>query len=73
MIALTSTDLRNNAKKYLDLVEKGQEFEIYRNGKPIAILAPHQKQLRNRWKTAEPLDLGGVSLSRLILEERSEE
>jgi prevent-host-death family protein len=72
VVTVTSTELRNHAKRFLDQVEKGQEFEIYRKGRPIAVLLPHRRTSKGRWKKANPLDLGGISLSKLILEERLE-
>ncbi len=41
MITVTFSELRNNAKKYFDAVEEGETIEVYRNGKPIAILSPY--------------------------------
>ena len=72
MVTVTSTELRNHANRFLDQVEKGREFEIYRKGRPIAVLLPHRKISKGRWKKANPLDLGAISLSKLILEERFE-
>ena len=72
MVTVISTELRNHAKRFLDQVEKGQEFEIYRKGRPIAVLLPHRRTSKGPWKKANPLDLGGISLSKLILEERLE-
>jgi prevent-host-death family protein len=70
MLTVTFTQLRNNAKKYFDAVERGETFEIYRRGKPIALLSPLRLDARKRWKRMNPLQLKGVSLSRLILAER---
>jgi prevent-host-death family protein len=67
----TFSELRNHAKQYFDLVEAGEQVRIIRNGKPIADIVPLQQDLPS-WKrrAAQPLVLDGVSLSRLILEER---
>jgi prevent-host-death family protein len=40
MKTVTFSQLRNNAKKYFDAVEKGESVEVYRHGKPAAILSP---------------------------------
>ena len=71
MITVTFSELRNNAKKYFDAVEEGETIEVHRNGKPIAILSPHSMGKGERWIRAHPLEATGVSLSRIVLEERS--
>ncbi len=69
---MTFTDLRNHAKKYFDEVERGDELEVYRHGKPIALLVPIRRR-GDRWRTSEPLELDGkVSLSAAILADRHE-
>ncbi|MDA8163502.1 MAG: type II toxin-antitoxin system Phd/YefM family antitoxin [Desulfobacteraceae bacterium] len=70
----TFTELRNHAKHYFDLVEAGEGVRVVRNGKPIADILPVQPDVPS-WKRreAQPLLLDGVSLSRLILEEREAE
>lgn len=67
----TFTDLRNHAKHYFDLVETGESVRIVRNGKPVADIVPIAADLPS-WKrrTAQPLVLDSVALSRLILDER---
>ena len=71
MKTVTFSQLRNNAKKYFDAVEKGETVEVYRHGKPIAMLTPFVREpALNRWKTAHPIKLPGVSASKLIIEER---
>ncbi len=72
MITVTFSELRNNAKKYFDAVEEGETIEVYRNGKPIAILSPYSTGKGERWNRAHPLEASGVSLSRIILEERED-
>jgi antitoxin (DNA-binding transcriptional repressor) of toxin-antitoxin stability system len=66
------TELRNNARYFFDLVEAGEPVRILRNGKPIADIVPIPADLPS-WKrrTVQPLVLDGVSLSRLILDERA--
>ncbi len=70
MQTTTFTEFRNNAKKYFDAVEHGEAVEIYRHGKPVAMLSPLESSSTGRWKKATPLKLKGVSLSRAILGER---
>ena len=67
----TFTELRNHAKEYFDIVEAGESLRIVRNGKPIADIIPLPPDLPS-WKrrVAQPLIIDGVSLSRIILEER---
>jgi prevent-host-death family protein len=71
----TFTELRNHAKHYFDLVEAGEEVRVLRNGQPIADIVPVQPDAAPSWKRRKvlPLVLDGVSLSRLILEEREVE
>ena len=65
------TELRNHAKRYFDIVENGESVRVLRNGKPIADIVPISADLPS-WKrrTVQPLVLDGVSISRLILDER---
>jgi len=70
MKTTTFSQLRNNARKYFDLVESGESVEIYRHGKPIAVLSPSVREARARWKKSKPMDIPGVSLSKAIIEER---
>ena len=71
MKTVTFSQLRNNAKKYFDAVEQGETMEVYRHGKPIALLTPVVREpVLNRWKTANPIKLPGVSASKMIIEER---
>ena len=67
----TFTEVRNHAKTYFDLVEAGESVRVLRNGKPIADLVPIAAELPS-WKRrkAQPLVLDGVSISRMLLEER---
>lgn len=72
MVSVTFSQLRNSAKKYFDAVERGQTIEVYRKGKPVAIVMPAKKGPLKRWKVSSPLRLSGASLSRAILAEREE-
>jgi prevent-host-death family protein len=73
MLAVTFSELRNNAKKFFDLVEQGEIIEVYRHGKPVAVLSPVHVHSLHRWKTAQPLRIEGASASRAILSERNED
>ena len=54
----TFTELRNNARKYFDSVERGDTVRIYRNGTAS-------------WKRSPtPLTIKGLALSREILKDR---
>jgi prevent-host-death family protein len=71
MKTVTFSQLRNNAKKYFDEVERGETVEVYRHGKPIAMLTPvAREQGLSRWKTANPVKIPGVAASKFIIEER---
>lgn len=67
----TFTEVRNHAKQYFDIVAAGESVRVLRNGKPIADIVPVLADLPS-WKrrSAQPLMLDGVSVSRIILEER---
>ena len=71
MRQVTFTEVRNHAKQYFDLVASGESVRVLRNGKPIADIVPIMADLPS-WKRrkAQPLVLDGVSVSRMILEER---
>jgi prevent-host-death family protein len=73
MKTATFTEFRNQAKKYFDAVQDGESIEIYRHGKPVAILTPVSKRSQERWKTARPLALSGVSLSHAVLADREDD
>lgn len=68
----TFTEIRNHARAYFDIVESGESVRVLRNGKPIADIVPVVADLPS-WKrrTAQPLVIDGVSISRMILEERT--
>lgn len=65
------TEIRNHAKMYFDIVEAGESVRVLRNGKPIADIIPITADLPSwRRRQAQPLVLDGVSISRMIIEER---
>ncbi|HBA66740.1 MAG: prevent-host-death protein [Gammaproteobacteria bacterium HGW-Gammaproteobacteria-10] len=65
------TEIRNHAKMYFDIVEAGESVRVLRNGKPIADIVPITADLPSwRRRKAQPLVLDGVSISRMIIEER---
>jgi len=68
----TFTEVRNHAKQYFDIVEAGESVRVLRNGKPIADIVPVQGDLPS-WKRrqAQPMILDGISVSRMILDERN--
>jgi antitoxin (DNA-binding transcriptional repressor) of toxin-antitoxin stability system len=65
------SEVRSHAKQYFDFVESGESVRVLRNGKPIADIVPIVPGLPS-WKRrkAQPLVLEGVSISRMILEDR---
>lgn len=73
MRTATFSEFRNHAKKYLDAVEKGESVEIYRYGKPVAVVSPFVREEKpglSRWKTGHPIKIPGVSASKYVLEDR---
>ena len=44
MKTVTFSQLRNNAKKYFDAVEQGETVEVYRHGKPVAVISPTRER-----------------------------
>ncbi len=67
----TFSELRSHAKQYFDLVEAGESVRVVRNGKPVADIVPVAPALPS-WKrrSVQPIVIDGVSLSKLILDER---
>lgn len=73
MRTVTLDELTCHADEYFEAVEQGEELQVQRNGKPVAMVTPLRSPSRSRWETAKPVDLGrGVSLSAAILAERAE-
>lgn len=71
MRQITSTEVRNHSKHYFDTAASGETVRVLRNGKLIADIVPITAEPPS-WKRrkAQPLLLEGVSVSRMILEER---
>ncbi len=69
----TFTEVRNHAKQYFDIVESGESVRVLRNGKPIADIVPIVADLPS-WKRrqAQPIVIDGVSVSKIIQEDREE-
>ena len=67
----TFNEVRKHARQYFDIVAAGESVRVLRNGKPIADIVPVVAELPT-WKRrkAQPLLLDGVSITRMILEER---
>jgi antitoxin (DNA-binding transcriptional repressor) of toxin-antitoxin stability system len=67
----TFNEVRKHARQYFDIVAAGESVRVLRNGKPIADIVPVVAELPS-WKRrkAQPLLLDGVSITRMILEER---
>lgn len=72
MVTITQTELRDNIKKYMDAVERGEEVEICRRGKPVATLSPRRQSSKEYWKNVRPHKREGVRLTEAVLEEREE-
>lgn len=73
MKTATFSQFRNNAKKFFDAVESGETIEIYRHGKPVAVVSPIiRENNKDYWKSVSPVKVPGVSGSKHILETRNE-
>jgi antitoxin (DNA-binding transcriptional repressor) of toxin-antitoxin stability system len=78
------TEFRNNASKYLDMVEQsGETIQILRSGKLVAQLVPTMglkpDEVRKTpswknpsWKPLPTLNLNGPSVSDILLEDRAQ-
>jgi antitoxin (DNA-binding transcriptional repressor) of toxin-antitoxin stability system len=69
----TFTELRNHAKIFFDVVEKGETIRVYRNGRPVADIVPI-KAAMPAWKKPPQirLVLGSLSLGDEVLADRDE-
>lgn len=73
MRTATVSQLRDCADEFFDAVEQGEAIEIYRRGRPVAVVSPLRPPARSRWQTAAPIKLeGDTTLSRAILDERTD-
>jgi prevent-host-death family protein len=73
MHTATFSELRRQAKKYLDAVEQGETVRITRRGKVIASIIPTDNDTKPSWKNpALKLAITGAELSKYILNERNE-
>jgi antitoxin (DNA-binding transcriptional repressor) of toxin-antitoxin stability system len=69
----TFTELRANAKRYFDAVEKGDIVRVYRNGKAVAEITPIRTSKGTlSWKReVTPLTVKGLSLSHELQKDRT--
>ena len=75
MVSISQTELRRSTTKYIDAAARGEQIEICRHGKPVAMLVPSRRSPESRkeyWRRVRPLKIDGVSASQAILEEREE-
>jgi len=73
MIKTTATKFRQHTGNYFDAVENGERIIVSRYGKPVAEVRPISRSQSPSWKKTGPrLVVDNVSLSKAILEERSE-
>lgn len=62
MREVTVRELRNRGGEVLDLVEAGEEIQVTRDGRPVALLVPTRRQplpvdvLLARWRHLRPVD-----------------
>ena len=72
MKTVSFTEFRNNASEVLNLVENGQTIRILMHGKAVAKIVPmNAHENIPAWKRpATPLVIPGVSISKVLLEER---
>jgi prevent-host-death family protein len=71
VLEATFTEFRNQAKCYLDAVERGETVRIYRRGRPVAELVPISTRTPS-WKNPpdQPLRLEGLCLGEEIIADR---
>ena len=71
MKTATFTEFRQNARAYLDAVERGERVRILRHGRPVAVVIPASERASASWKKPGlRLSVKGASLSREVLAER---
>ena len=75
MKTITFTEFRKNASGLLTEVENGETYLVLRHGKAIAEISPpsHNTEKFPLWKNPRlKLSMKGISLSKMILEERED-
>ena len=72
LLQMSENELLQRLVPRLRQNEKGETVEIYRKGKPSAVLASARPAGKKNWKPAVPIKIEGFSLSKAILEEREE-
>ena len=75
MKRVTFTEFRKRASGFLTEVENGETLLVLRHGKVIAEISPpnHDESTVPLWKSPRlKLSMKGISLSKVILEEREE-
>ena len=74
MVNISFSKFRQNAKDYLDAVEKGEIVQVMRHGKVIARIVPPRSTAQPSWKNKGlKMLVSGASLSRAIIENRKED
>ena len=64
MRSATFTEFRQNAKAYLDAVERGETVRILRHGRPIAEVGPPSENASPSWRRPGlRLSVKGASLT----------
>ena len=70
MLETTFTELRANTKRYFDAVESSETLRLLRNGKVIAEIIPIRAATLSWKRSALPMTIKGISLSREIIKDR---
>lgn len=70
MVSISFTRFRQNAKTYFDAVGRGEIVRVLRRGKVIAEIVPPAQKRKHYTQQNKQFVIPGVSLSRIILEER---
>ena len=71
MKTVSFTDFRKDASSYIDLVEQGEQVEIQRHGKAVALLVPPGVKAEPSWRRPGlKMVTKAPSLSRAIVEDR---
>jgi antitoxin (DNA-binding transcriptional repressor) of toxin-antitoxin stability system len=71
MKTVSFTDFRKDASSYIDLVEQGEQVEIHRHGKIVALLVPPGAKSEPAWRNPGlKMITKAPSLSQAIVEDR---